>query len=128
MEATPPWNMTFALFLVDPRPHEELCRALGEKLGGRFEQDLEYKADGRIRYTSRVFGLELSCLREQIWDSGAVYRFSGDNDNSSRFVEHEEVDIGFHVRQLLAPLRLHQVLTFEEFREERQKRKQDQPG
>jgi hypothetical protein len=72
-----PWNMTFAFFLLDPRPFEELRLALDEMLVGCFVEDLESKADGRLRYTNYVFGLVISCSYEESWEDGKVYRLVG---------------------------------------------------
>jgi hypothetical protein len=117
-----PWNMNFVLFLLDPRPFEELKLSLDEMFGGCFEQDLEYKADRRLRYTNYVFGLNLSCVFAESWEEGSVYRFSGTNDSCCRFDTLEITDVAFHVHKLLSSIGLTRIMTFEEFREESRRR------
>jgi hypothetical protein len=118
----PPWNMRFLLFLLDPRPFDEWRPLLDEMFGGHFEQDLEYKADGVLRYTNYVFGLNISCLYEGSWPEGTVYRFAGGNDGCCRFDTLEEKDMEFHVRQLLGNVGLARIMTFDEFRDEVKRR------
>ena len=118
----PPWNMRFILFLLDARPFDELRASLDEMFGGRFEQDLEYKASGRLRYTNYVFGLNVSCSGETVWEEGNVYRFAGGNDNCSRFDTLEEMNMSFHVRKLLSSLELKRVMSFDEYVEESARR------
>ena len=118
-----PWNMRFVLFLMDPRPFDDLRPLLDEMFGGRFEQDLEYKAAGVFRYTNYVFGLNLSLLHEENWTDGQVYRFVGGNDGCCRFDTVEELDIEFHARQLLGNVGLSRIMTFDEFRDESRRRK-----
>lgn len=121
-----PWNMRFVLFLLDPRPFDELRPMLDELFGGRFEPDPEYKADGILRYTNYVFGVKISCLYEERWTEGTVYRFTGSNDGCCRFDTPEEVDMGFHVRLLLANVGLARIMSFDEFRDESIHREQVQ--
>lgn len=120
-----PWNMSFAVFLLDPRPFEEWRPALDEIFGGRFMQDLEYKADGRIRYTNYVFGLTINCFEEASWTDGKVYFLVDSNDACCRFdtSEEMEMDMAFHVRQLLSNVGLARIMTFDEFRDESRRRK-----
>lgn len=40
------WSMNFHVFIVDPRPFDEVRLLLDEMFGGTFQQNLEYKADG----------------------------------------------------------------------------------
>jgi hypothetical protein len=117
-----PWNINLQVFFVDPRSFEELREPLDEMFGGRFEQDLEYKAHGRVRYTNYVFGLKLSCVRSEIWDEGNVYALSGSNDPCSRFDTVDVTDMSFHARKLLGNLDLTRIMTFEEFHEESTRR------
>jgi hypothetical protein len=117
------WNMKFMLFLVDARPFDEIRVSLDEMFGGRFEQDLEYKSDGILRYTNYVFGVLISCLAEEVWSEGQVYRFSGINDNCCRFDTLQEMDMEFHVRKLLSSLELTRIMTFDEFHDESQRRR-----
>jgi hypothetical protein len=114
----PTYNMTFTLFLLDPRPFEDWRPVLDEMFGGRFVQDLEYKANGRLRYTNYVFGLVVSCELVESWAEGKVYQLGGNNDNSCRFNTLEEVDVGFHVRQLLVNVGPARIMSFEEYRDE----------
>lgn len=114
--------MRFVVFLLDPRPFDEWRSLLDEMFGGRFEQDLEYKANGVLRYTNYVFGLNIICLHEDRWAEGNVYRFTGGNDGCCRFDTTEEMDMGFHVRQLLGNVGLARIMTPEEFREESTRR------
>jgi len=115
--------MTFALFLLDPRPFEEWRPALDEMFGGHFVQDLEYKAEGAIRYTNYVFGLTIDCFEDTSWTDGKVYRLVGSSDGCCRFDTLQEMDIGFHVRQLLSNVGLARIMTFDEFRDESKRRK-----
>lgn len=124
---TPPWHMRFMLFLLDPRPFDELRPLLDEMFGGRFEQDLEYKTEGILRYTNYVFGLKISCLCETRWPEGMVYRFAGSNDGCCRFDTQEVVDMEFHVRQLLSNVGLARIMTFDELQEEALRRRAVQP-
>ena len=78
----PPWNMTFTLFLLDPRPIDEWLPALDDGFGGRFIQDLEFKAEGSLRYTNYVFGLTIDCFGDATWKEGRVYRFVGSSDGA----------------------------------------------
>lgn len=122
----PPRNMSFVLFLLDPRPFEELHLALDEMFGGRFVQDPEYKAQGRLRYTNYVFGLTISCLHAESWTEGQVYRLGGGNDVSSRFDTLEEMDMAFHVRRLLGNVGIARIMSFDEYRDESIRREQMQ--
>jgi hypothetical protein len=116
------WNMEFTLFFLDSRALEDLVASLDEMVGGHFEQDIEYKADGRYRYINYVLGLNITLLREQTWDEGYVYCFTGSNDHCSRFDTLDVTDMSFHVRKLLSSLDLTRIMTFEEFREESRRR------
>jgi hypothetical protein len=118
--------MDFMLFILDPRPLEELLTSLDEMFGGHFEQDLEYKAEGRYRYENYAFGLNLTLLREQTWNEDHVYCFTGSNDHCCRFDTLEVTDMSFHVRKLLSSLGLTRIMTFEEFREESLRRRPSQ--
>lgn len=119
----PPWNMHFVLFLLDPRPFNELRLSLDEMFGGHFVQDLEYKSQGILRYTNYVFGLTISCVEEESWTEGQVYRFVGGNDGCCWFDTLEEMDMEFHVRQLLSNVSLARIMTLDEFRDESRRRK-----
>ena len=116
------WNMNLLVFFLDPRPFEVLRPLLDEMFGGRFEQDLEYKAEGRLRWTNYVFGLNLSCILSESWKEGNVYALSGSNDNSCRFDTLDVTDMSFHARKLLSSLDLTRIMTFEEFHEESKRR------
>ena len=118
-----PWNMTFAVFVLDPRPFEEWLPGLNEMFGGRFVQDMEYKGEGRLRYVNYVFGLTINCFEEETWPEGRVYYLTGANDSCCQFDTPEQMDMNFHVRKLLEPLALAQIMTFEEFREQSQYRR-----
>jgi len=48
----PPFNLAFTVFLLDPRPFDELRPALDEMFGGCFVEDLESKAAGRLEYNN----------------------------------------------------------------------------
>jgi hypothetical protein len=117
-----PWNMNLLIFFLDPRPFEELRPSLDEMFGGRFEQDLEYKAEGRLRYDNYVFGLNLSCVLSESWEEGNVYALSGSNDHCSRFDTLDVIDMTFHARKLLDSVGFTRIMTFEEFREESRRR------
>jgi hypothetical protein len=113
-----PQNMRFMLFLLDSRPDEALRASLEEMLGGTFEQDRKAKADGVLRFTNYLLGLNLSYRFEESWQEGRVYRFTGTNAADCRFDTLEEMDIGFHVQKILEGAGLLRVMTLEEFREE----------
>jgi hypothetical protein len=114
----PPWNMSFAFFLLDTRRFEDLIISLEEMLGGRFVEDLKSKADGRIRYTNYVFGIVISCSYEETWDDGRVYRMVGGNAAGYRFDTLETMDMSFHVLPLLGNVGCTRILTLEQFRDE----------
>jgi hypothetical protein len=122
----PPFNMSFTVFVLDPRPFEQLRPALDEAFGGRFVEDLEYAANGMLRYTNQVFGLNVSCLREERWTEGVVYRLVGGNDAGTWVDTEAETDMAFHVLNLLGGAGLARRMTFDEFREESIRRKQPQ--
>lgn len=112
---TPPWNMIFSVFVLDARPFEELKRSLEVMLGGSFEEDPKSKADGRALYKNYLLGLDVGLAIEDTWPDGIVYRLAGVNDAGYYFVEGEEVDITFHVLQLLGNAGCVQLLSQEEF-------------
>jgi len=118
--------MTFTLFLLDPRPFEEWRPSLDEMFGGCFVQDLEYKAEGRLRYTNYVFGLTISCLHAESWTEGQVYQLGGANANCCWLDTLEEMDMGFHVRCLLSNLGFARIMSFDEYRDESIRREQVQ--
>jgi hypothetical protein len=118
----PPYNMAFTLFLLDPRSFEELRPSLDEMFGGQFVEDLESKAEGRLQYTNYVLGLTIGCFYEETWTEGKVYRLAGSNDNCCRFDTLEQMDMGFHIRQLLSNVGLVRIMAFEEFRDESKRR------
>lgn len=120
-----PWNMNFQIFFLDSRPFEELRQSLDEMFGGRFEQDLEYKANGRVRCTNYVFGLNLSFVLSEIWKEGNVYSLSGSNDHCSRFDTVDVTDVSFHARKLLDNLGLTRIMTLEELQDESRQRRSD---
>ena len=117
-----PWNTTFTLFILDSRPFEDIRTSLDEMLGGRFEQDLKYKADGVFRYTNYVFGISISCMLEEKWPEGQVYRLGGFNDNCCVFSTDESHDMSFHVHKLLSIVPFERVMTFDEFRNDSARR------
>ena len=90
--------------------------------GGSFVQDLEYKAQSILRYTNYVFGVTVSLLEETSWTDGKVYRMVGGNDGCCWFDTQEQMDMGFHVRQLLSNVGLARIMTFDEFRDESRRR------
>jgi hypothetical protein len=117
-----PWNMNFHVFLVDPRPFDELKPILDEMFGGTFQQNLEYKADGRLKYATQIFGLKISCVKSETWDEGAVYAISGSNENFCRFDTSDVKDMTFHVLKLLDGADFLRIMTFEEFQTESNRR------
>jgi len=119
-----PWNMTFTLFLLDPRPFEEWRPSLDEMFGGQFVQDLEYKAEGRLRYINYVFGIAISCLHAESWPEGQVYRLGGGNDDCCRFDTLEEIDVSFHVRRLLSNVGFARIMSPDEYQGESVRREQ----
>ena len=118
-----PWNMTFTLFLLDPRPINEWLPALDDMFGGQFVQNSEFKAEGRVRYTNYVFGLTIDCFGDATWSEGRVYRFVGSTDGAHRFDTPDEMDMAFHVRALLANVGLLRIMSVDEYVEEKQRRK-----
>ncbi len=116
------WNMTFSLFLLDARPFSDLRADLEDKLGCRFIEDLKSRADGKLRYTSLVLGLNISCVFGEQWTEGAIYRFVGNNAAGYRFDTLEKTDISFHMEPVLAHVGCLRVMKLEEFRVESQRR------
>ena len=119
----PPFNLAFTVFLLDPRPFDELRPALDEMFGGCFVEDLESKAAGRLEYNNYVFGLTISCIYNESWTEGNVYRLAGGNDACCRFDTLEEVDMSFHVLHLLSRSGFARLMTFDEFRDESRRRR-----
>lgn len=117
------FNIRFVLFFVDPRQSDEICMALDAAFGGRFEQDMEHKAKGSMRLTSRVLGIHISCLQETFWTEGIVYRLTGGNDSQYRFIGAEEIDVDFHVSLLLADMEPVKIMTLKEYQEESKRRR-----
>lgn len=118
-----PWNIRFALFILDSRSFEEMKPPLDEMFGGSFVQDKEHKLLGSLRYTNYLLGLDLSFSLEESWPSeGFVYRFTGGNHGCSQFPTEERMDISFHVRKLLEGVGPKRVMTLEEFRDESHRR------
>lgn len=118
----PPWNMTFTLFLVEPRPFNQWQPLLDEVFGGRFVRDEEYKANGRFRYTNYVFGLAISLYIEAKWTEGQVYCLTGNTHTSFRFDTLERMDMAFHVIEMIGGIGFAQIMSFEEFRAEVKRR------
>lgn len=115
-------NLKFQIFFLDSRPIEDLCRSLDEVFGGKFEQDLEYKANARLKFSNYVFGLNILLLKEEEWPEGNVYFLTGANDHFCRSDTPDVLNLDFHVQKLIATLEFKKVMSFEEFREESLKR------
>ena len=113
-----PYNIAFHVVLVDPRPLAELLPALDEMFGAKFAEDLEFKAQGRIRYNCYAFGISVSFSKAESLPEGAVFRLDGLNDGCCQFETAEMVDISFHVLHLLRNAGFARLMTSEKFKSE----------